>query len=697
MEASVNSQAERARILVIDDAPVNLQVLTAALAADFNVQIATSGAMGLALAAKSLPDLILLDIMMPQMDGFEVCRRLKADPALQAIPVIFITARSDIDAETDGLTLGAVDYITKPIKVQIVKLRIRNLIDREILRKQIEAQHRELELVARFDTLTRLPNRAMLADRMNQALLRAQRQRKPLAVAFLDLDGFKAVNDTHGHDAGDHLLITLAERMRQTLRDGDTLARLGGDEFVAVLPDLADYTNSAPILNRLLAAAAQPVWFGEASLQVSASLGVSFYPQAQEIDADQLLRQADQAMYQAKLAGKNRFAVFDADQDRSLRAHHASMEGIRQALLNKEFVLHYQPKVNLRSGQVTGAEALIRWVHPQRGILPPGQFLPMIEDHPIAIELGQWVIDSVLHQLEAWNDFGFETSVSINIGARHLQQADFVARLRQSLAAHPRIKPSQLELELMETSTQGDWEHVSGVLDGCRQLGIKFALDDFGTGFSSLTYLKRLPVSQLKIDRSFLKDMLANPGDLAILKSIIDLASAFDIEVLAEGVETVEHGVLLLQFGCELAQGYGIARPMPPSELPGWVSGWKPDPAWTRAQALQAQDVPILFAGVEHRVWLIRLQAFIKGEQSASPPIDHGQCRFGKWLQNCTAEQHAAHPTIRDIDSTHRQVHAMAAQLLELHAAGQNRQALAGMAELDALRDVLLGQLKSLL
>ncbi|MFZ4479075.1 MAG: diguanylate cyclase domain-containing protein, partial [Rhodoferax sp.] len=301
----MRSKANRPRILMIDDMPVNLQVLTAALAPDFNVQIATSGAIGLELAAKAPPDLILLDIMMPGMDGLEVCRRLKADPLLQAVPVIFITAQSDLDVEASGLEMGAVDFISKPIRVEIVKIRIRNLMEREILRKKIEEQHRELERIARYDVLTKLPNRALLSDRMQQAMKQTQRQGQQLAVVFLDLDGFKSVNDTHGHAAGDHLLIALAERMKQALRDGDTLARIGGDEFIAVLLDLTDVAASAPLFNRLLAAAAQPVPFGAVLLQVSASLGVAFYRPGQEIDVDQLLRQADQAMYQAKLAGKN--------------------------------------------------------------------------------------------------------------------------------------------------------------------------------------------------------------------------------------------------------------------------------------------------------------------------------------------------------------------------------------------------------
>jgi len=576
---------QQPRILAIDDTPANLQVLAAALTLDFNLQIATSGPVGLAAAAKAPPDLILLDVMMPGMDGFEVCRRLKADPVLQAIPVIFITATTDRNAEEMGLALGAVDYISKPIKVEIAKLRIRNLLEREALRRQ-------LERIAHYDVLTKLPNRALLSDRMNQAMLQAQRRNDKLAVVFLDLDGFKTVNDTHGHEAGDFLLVTLAERMQEALRDSDTLARFGGDEFVTVLPDLATITSCTPVLTRLLQAAAQPVQYGQLTLQVSASLGVSFYPQAQEMDADQLLRQADQAMYQAKQSGKNRFHIFDAKQDRSVRDQNENMQGIARALTQGEFVLHYQPKVNMRTGVVRGAEALIRWIHPARGLLPPAHFLPMIEDHPLAVDLGQWVIQTALAQIDRWQQAGLDLPVSVNIGARHLKQSDFVSRLRDSLAAYPQLKPGYLEFELLENSAMGDLDHVSSVIEACRELGVSFALDDFGIGYSTMTCLKKLPVAQLKIDQSFVRDMRHSPNDLAIVSSMVGLARTFRIEVIAEGVETLEEGIALLDLGCELAQGYAIARPMPAADLPGWVKNWKPAAAWHRQRALDPGSGP---------------------------------------------------------------------------------------------------------
>ncbi len=560
----------------------------------------------------------------------------------------------------------------------------------------LKEHERQLEHIAHYDALTGLPNRILLADRLRQAMTQAQRHKHRLAVAYVDLDGFKLINDRHGHEAGDQLLITVAARTKQALREGDTLARLGGDEFAAVLGDLDDIEACVPMLTRLLSAAALPVQTGDLTLQVSASIGVTFYPQEDDMDADQLLRQADQAMYQAKLAGKNRYHVFDADQDRSVRGYHEALTGIRLALSRREFVLHYQPKVNMRSGKVIGAEGLIRWQHPEKGLLPPAMFLPVIEDHPLAIELGEWVIDSALIQMELWHAAGLDIPVSVNVGARQLQQADFVARLHEILAAHPNLKPGNLELEVLETSALDDLTRVSRIIEGCREIGVNFALDDFGTGYSSLTYLKHLKVTQLKIDQSFVRDMLGDPEDLAILNGVIGLAVAFRRQVIAEGVETTEHGAMLLQLGCDLAQGYGIARPMPAHQLPGWSATWHPDPDWAGLSAVSRDDLPLLFAGVEHRAWITTLENHLMGEPEAPPPLDPHQCRFGRWLDAEGQVRYGMDPVFKTIESLHCSVHELAVDLLELQAGGRNPEALARLSELHGLRDAMLEQLKSL-
>ncbi|MGZ5051505.1 MAG: EAL domain-containing protein [Methylobacter sp.] len=560
----------------------------------------------------------------------------------------------------------------------------------------IKEHEKQLEHIAHYDALTQLPNRVLLADRLRQAMAHAQRRGQRLAVVFLDLDGFKAINDNCGHEAGDHLLKSVATRMKQTLREGDTLARLGGDEFVAVLQDLDGIEVSVPMLTRLLNAAAQPTQAGEMTLQVSASLGVSFYPQAEDVDADQLLRQADQAMYQAKLAGKNRYHVFDDEQDRSVRGYHENLEHIRNALIAGEFVLYYQPKVNMRTGTVIGAEALIRWQHPDQGLLAPGQFLPAIENHPLSIELGEWVIDTALAQIESWRSEDVIIPVSVNVGALQLQQPDFIDRLRALLAAHPNITPGDLEIEVLETSALADLIKVSRLINVCKKLGIKFALDDFGTGYSSLTYLKHLPVSLLKIDQSFVRDMLDDPDDLAIVQGVLGLSNAFYRQVLAEGVETAEHSEMLLKLGCELAQGYGIARPMPAHELPGWAASWRPNQAWSELRQTREENMPILHAIVEHRTWVTFIGDYIKGDLDTPPPLGASQCRFGMRLSSNDLIDAIEPQAADDIASLHHKIHDLAAELCQLALNSRQTEAIMRLDELYTLRDSLIARLENL-
>ncbi|GGY61015.1 hypothetical protein GCM10011613_00440 [Cellvibrio zantedeschiae] len=447
--------------------------------------------------------------------------------------------------------------------------------------QELEYTNRVLENIAHYDALTHLPNRVLLADRLYQAMAHTQRSEQIMAVAFLDLDGFKAVNDQYGHAIGDRLLVSLAQRMKSTLREGDTLARIGGDEFVIVLTDLHHTSECEPLLQRLLGAAAEPVQLDDLSLEVSASIGVTLYPQDGS-DADQLLRHADQAMYLAKQAGKNCYHLFDIAKDVAVKHQRETLEHIRSALHNQEFVLYYQPKVHMRTGKIIGAEALIRWQHPQYGLLPPAAFLPVVENHLLSIELGEWVIETALDQMTEWEVMGLEIPVSVNIGAIQLQQSNFAERLEELLFLHPAANPRNLELEILETSALEDITQVSAVINACKVLGVSFALDDFGTGYSSLAYLKKLPAQVLKIDQSFVRDMLEDTDDLAIIKGIVGLANAFHRTVLAEGVETIAHGEILLAMGCELAQGYGIARPMPAAAIPEWIKTWRPDDAWVK-------------------------------------------------------------------------------------------------------------------
>jgi len=435
-------------------------------------------------------------------------------------------------------------------------------------------QHQqELEYLAHHDVLTHLPNRLLLADRLKQAIAHGRRANWLFAVAYLDLDDFKPVNDTFGHDAGDQLLIEVARRLRASVRDGDTISRFGGDEFVLLMLNFTNIAECTKAFDRILVNISKPYTVAGVDVVITASIGVTLYP-LDETDPDTLIRHADQAMHAAKLGGRKRFHLFDPEQDQLAKEYREVRARIAEALLNKEFVLYYQPMVNLSAGTVVGAEALIRWQHPERGLIPPAQFLPLIDESDLAVELGNWVLEQAITQVAAWHGQGFSLCVSVNIAARHIHAADFVERLAGLLAAQSQLPADSLELEILETAALSDIDWVGGVIDACHRLGVKFALDDFGTGYSSLSYFKQLRLDTLKIDQSFVRDMLDDKEDRAIVEGVIGLTRAFQRQVVAEGVETAAHGRALLELGCSIVQGYGIARPMPAEELPAWISAY---------------------------------------------------------------------------------------------------------------------------
>jgi diguanylate cyclase (GGDEF)-like protein/PAS domain S-box-containing protein len=558
----------------------------------------------------------------------------------------------------------------------------------------IKETEKQLKHIAHFDVLTGLPNRTLLADRLRQAMAQSHRLGSIVAVAYLDLDDFRAVNDLHGHNVGDQLLTAITLRMGAALRDGDTLARIGGDEFAAVLLEIANIEESLDLIARLRDAVAEPVRLGEVELRVSASMGVTFYPQAEDAEPDQLLRQADQAMYFAKLAGKERYHIFDPTLDRSMRGRHEDLQRIRQAMKAQEFELYFQPRVNMSSGTVLSAEALIRWRHPELGLLLPDHFLPVVEGNLLIVELGEWVIGAALAHMERWREEGLDIPVSVNIDAMQLQEPRFVERLKELLTSHPNVQPSKLELEVLERSAFQDIAQVSEVIRACSKLGVSFALDDFGTGYSSLSYLKRLPVDVLKIDQSFVHDMLDDPEDLTILEGVLVLANAFRRQAVAEGVETVDHGLMLLRLGCPVAQGFGIARPMPGSELAKWAADWRPDPRWANVPAVDPGKWPILYASVEHRAWVAEVEEFLLGNRLAAPRMDHHLCRFGSWLDGEASAGRSDPTSFQVIDQMHQKLHAHANRILDLKGKDVGMAAPAELTELHTLRDGLLEKLQ---
>ena len=423
---------------------------------------------------------------------------------------------------------------------------------------------------ARHDPLTGLYNRAALAERLTHAIFVARQKGLLLAVCVLDLDYFQAVNDTHGHRVGDRLLKETARRLGAFVTPQDAVARMGGDEFVLLLGELADLPAIEARVDTLMQQLAAPYAIDDRVLHTTVSIGVAVFPQ-DEANPDTLLRHADQAMCQAKSQGRNQMHVFDVEQDHAVQTQHTRQTRVARALHAGELVLHYQPKVNLRTGEILGLEALLRWQHPEQGLLGPQHVLPVIEDAELEAELGEWVLRQALAQMRQWTGAGMLWEVSVNISAQHFHRPNFVERLKDILHTCPEVAASRLELEILESAALQDMQYMRHMMQCCQALGVRFALDDFGTGFSSLSYLKRLPAETIKIDQSFIGGLLENGDDLTLVNAIVALAAAFGRHVVAEGVETAEQCAKLLELGCERAQGFGIARPMPSHEVLAWA------------------------------------------------------------------------------------------------------------------------------
>lgn len=444
---------------------------------------------------------------------------------------------------------------------------------------QLKEHQYELEHMAHYDSLTQLPNRVLLSDRLQTAISSCVHSKQLLGVAYLDLDDFKPINDRYGHDVGDLLLIDVSKRLSDMLGEDCEVARLGGDEFVILLPNIDHITQCEVILSNTIAEISKPFIINGHLLSLSASIGATIFPDDKS-DADTLIRHADQAMYTAKQSGRNQFHFFDPEMDRIAQNQQKAQGEIRRALQEQEFTLFYQPKVNLKSGNVVGMEALIRWNHPTRQLLPPDSFLPQITDPNLAVALGEWVLKEAVKQLRVWRSAGMDLSLSINISAEHLQNDEFPYQLSQLLSLNPDLPPEKIELEVLETAAFDDISIAVEIIRRCQALGVRFALDDFGTGYSSLSYLRKIAVETVKIDKSFVIDMLEDEEDKAIVEGIVGLGKAFGRSIVAEGVETAAHGCLLLEMDCHLAQGYGISKPMPADLVPDWVANFKLSDEW---------------------------------------------------------------------------------------------------------------------
>lgn len=673
-------------LLIVDDNPVNLSVVVDHLEAqNYRVLVALDGEEALERAAYCHPDLILLDVMMPGIDGFETCRRLKARSTTSDIPVIFMTALDDVADKVAAFNAGGVDYISKPFQLDELMARVRTHLDlraalaglraselsfrrlfetaddgillvdpeagtvidvnarmlalvghpraqvvgchlsrvsevcghdgyaaakaslardgvfktdewllrrpdgvsvavevtaslcdiggrtlaqwnfRDVSdRRAAEARIRHLAL---HDALTGLPNRTMFFDRMAMALANARRSSTAVAALVIDLDHFKGINDTLGHIAGDRLLEAVAARLIGCLRETDTAARVGGDEFMAALSDIGSRESAERVAREILAALAEPYVIDGKTMRISASIGISLYPEDGS-DGPTLVRAADTAMYGAKKSGRGTCRLFTPNLSMASERWHILSHDLNGACERGEFVLHYQPQIALQSREIIGLETLLRWNHPTEGLIQPELFIPQLEERGLMAEVGRWVLDSACRQNAQWQAEGLPpVRIAVNLSAQQFYRDDIVRTVATVLAASG-LDAKWLELELTESLTLDDTEATLRIMANLKAIGVALSLDDFGTGWSSLAYLRRFPLDRIKIDRSFVRDLVHHEGTAAIVHSIIDLARRLGMDCIAEGVETEEQRDLLLQELCPGMQGFLFSEAVPADRMP---------------------------------------------------------------------------------------------------------------------------------
>jgi diguanylate cyclase (GGDEF)-like protein len=587
----------KADILVVDDTPLNLRLLSSMLTKEgYQVRQALSGKMALTAVQVVLPDLILLDIMMPEMDGYALCEVLKTTPDTASIPVIFLSALSEGLDKAKAFMVGGADYISKPFQLEEVLLRVQNqlalrsaemrmqefntqleervkerthqleMANRELHREMIERKVLQVQLLemAHHDALTGLPNRALFIDRTKEALAASKADATArFAILFLDCDRFKVVNDSLGHFIGDQLLLAIARRLATTLPSHATLARLGGDEFTVLLTDVTDLESVIQTVHQTLDAFTKPFQLERHEIFITASIGIAIgnpdYSQPEH-----LLRDADMAMYRAKASGNQPYQVFDPT------LHHLALQrlqleiDLRKAVQQQELIVHYQPIVAIATGNIVGFEALVRWLHPQQGLISPATFIPIAEETGLIAQIGYWVLHQACQQLQQWQNeklTDFPLTISVNVSARQFAQADLVAQIDQVLT-ETQLKPQQLKLEITESAIMENAQAAAAILLALRERQIQLSIDDFGTGYSSLSYLHSFPVDTLKIDRSFIQQMGESSDSLGLVPLIINIAHKMGMTVVAEGIETQTQLNHLRDLNCNYGQGFLFFKPV---------------------------------------------------------------------------------------------------------------------------------------
>ena len=538
-------------ILIVDDQPSDLLLLTQAVEGLGEIHIANNGQMAFEVARQCRPDLILLDIQMPGMNGFQLCRSIKADPRLCDAAILFVTAHTQSENEIKALELGGIDFIEKPLNIPVVQVHVRAHLNLRQTAKRL----------AYYDELTGLPNRSLLQDRADQALHKAQRNHSKVVLLMLDLDNFKSINDSVDHAVGDAVLAEVARRLTQFSRGIDTVSRRGGDEFVMLLSEVTRLDVISQFVERVLDVIASPMHVNDKRYDITASAGVGVYPDDSE-DFVSLYRHADTAMYQAKKLGRNRYRFFSQGLENLSRARHLLEGHMRSALEQGVFEVFYQAKYHTQQRTICGMEALIRWRKADGTLVSPAEFIPLAEETGLIIPIGRYVLIQACHDAQRLVRMGLNVPVSVNISAVQFREESFLGMVQDALALTG-LAPAMLELEITESVLAHDMKVASAVLDELKAMGVNIAIDDFGTGYSSLTYLKSLPIDVLKIDQSFIRDMLTDKSDAAIVEAIVRMGHALGLMLIAEGVEQEEQSSKLLALGCLVMQGYLYCRPMP--------------------------------------------------------------------------------------------------------------------------------------
>lgn len=541
-------------ILIVDDQPTDTLLLQEAVADLGDIYTAHDGAAALALANAHHPDLILLDVQMPGMSGFQLCKTIKATPRLWDAAIVFVTAHTQTDNELMALEYGGIDFIQKPLSLPVVRARAKAQL----------ALRAEAKRLAYYDELTALPNRTLLGDRAEQALHSARATDGKAALVLLDLDNFKGINDSINHRMGDRILIELAHRLQCHCPATETLSRHGGDEFLLMIPDLTSSQALGERVDELLRVVAQPLSIDGHRLQLTCSAGISVYPEDGD-NLDVLFRHAEAAMYQAKQSGRGLYRFFSRHLEVDARARHQLEVHLREALNSGALSVFYQPRYDAALGTADGMEALVRWQRGER-MVSPADFIPLAEETGLIIPLGRQVMLQACYDAHTLMQDGLRICVGVNISTVQFRDPSFLSMVREALH-DTGLPPELLELEITEGVMARDIEHTRTLLTELKQMGVRIAVDDFGTGYSSLAYIKNLPIDVLKIDQSFVRDMLSDRSDAAIVEAIVQMGHALELELIAEGVESAEQAEALKAQGCRLMQGYHYCRPIPFSQL----------------------------------------------------------------------------------------------------------------------------------